>query len=379
MIKSKIKIDRLIDIVQDSNINFLFGSGMSMPYLGTLGSIEELLTSLEKDSMDEKNKKIIEASIYNEFFKKSIEKNINIFADDIESNKVLDYYKEFCSSINKLLLLRKNSLLGKQINIFTTNYDVFLEKSLEEKEFEYNDGFNGKFKPRYSISNFKKSIFKKSLYYENNSEIPIFNILKLHGSLTWNKVDEKTVVCDTTLKLLEDVKNVEGSFLDVNNNSKIDELKTKIGDISGYLHVNEFLEKYKKIMFVNPTKEKFEDTLMNQMYYDLLRIYSNELEKENTILFVMGFSFADEHIRDLTLRVVNSNPTLLIIIFAYSKSSGDAIKEKLDGKTNNENIIIFVPPRDEHDATNDAFKYDLEMINKKVFKPLLKKVEEDNE
>lgn len=379
MIKSKIKIDRLIDTVQDSNINFLFGSGMSMPYLGTLGSIEELLTNLEKDKMDEKNKKIIEASIYNEFFKKSIEKNINIFADDAESNKVLDYYKEFCSSINKLLLLRKNSLLGKQINIFTTNYDVFLEKSLEEKEFEYNDGFNGKFKPRYSISNFKKSIFKKSLYYENNSEIPVFNILKLHGSLTWNKADEKTVICDTTLKLLEDVKNVEGSFLDVNNNSKIDELKTKIGDISGYLHVDEFLEKYKKIMFVNPTKEKFEDTLMNQMYYDLLRIYSNELEKENTILFVMGFSFADEHIRDLTLRVVNSNPTLLIYIFAYSKSSGDDIKEKLEGKINNENVIIFVPPRDEHDATNDAFKYDLEMINKKVFKPLLKKVEADNE
>jgi len=40
-------------------------------------------------------------------------------------------------------------------------------------------------------------------------------------------------------------------------------------------------------MIVNPAKTKFEDTLLNQYYYDLLRIYSNELEKENSVLFVI--------------------------------------------------------------------------------------------
>jgi hypothetical protein len=50
-------------------------------------------------------------------------------------------------------------------------------------------------------------------------------------------------------------------------------------------------------------------------------IYNNELEKENGVLFVMGFSFADEHIRELTLRVANTNPTSIIYIFVYDKGA----------------------------------------------------------
>jgi hypothetical protein len=41
-------------------------------------------------------------------------------------------------------------------------------------------------------------------------------------------------------------------------------------------------------MIVNPSKKKFEDTVLNETHYDLLRIYNNELEKENSVLFVMG-------------------------------------------------------------------------------------------
>jgi hypothetical protein len=51
--------------------------------------------------------------------------------------------------------------------------------------------------------------------------------------------------------------------------------------------LGDFATSYKKLMIVNPAKTKFEDTLLNQYYYDLLRIYSNELEKENSVLFVM--------------------------------------------------------------------------------------------
>jgi len=36
-------IDKLKNIVQDCNINFLFASGMSAPYLRVLGNIEILL------------------------------------------------------------------------------------------------------------------------------------------------------------------------------------------------------------------------------------------------------------------------------------------------------------------------------------------------
>jgi hypothetical protein len=90
---------------------------------------------------------------------------------------------------------------------------------------------------------------------------------------------------------------------------------------------------------------------LNETHYDLLRIYNNELEKENSVLFVMGFSFADEHIRELTLRVANTNPTSIIYIFVYGKDSG--IYEKLKNEAKNNNICLLTEK-----------KYNFEEINK---------------
>jgi hypothetical protein len=42
---------------------------------------------------------------------------------------------------------------------------------------------------------------------------------------------------------------------------------------------DKFKENYDKLMIVNPSKKKFEDTVLNETHYDLLRIYNNELEE----------------------------------------------------------------------------------------------------
>ncbi|MEO7028144.1 MAG: hypothetical protein ABI147_01920 [Acidobacteriaceae bacterium] len=119
---------------------------------------------------------------------------------------------------------------------------------------------------------------------------------------------------------------------------------------------------------MNPTKEKFKHTIMNQTYYELLRLYSNELEKENTVLFAMGFFFADEHIREITLRAANSNPTLLIYVFAHTADAKSEI-EKRFGLTNvkNENIVLMAPG----EGAGDDLKYDLPTINKLIFSDIL--------
>jgi len=365
-------IDRLKDMIQSCNINFLFGSGMSAPYLSTLWNLETLLTDLDKDkNLDENKKELIRASIYKKFFDDVIEKNINIIQDAKDSQKILESYKDFFSNINKLMLYRKNSLLSKQVNIFTTNIDVYLEKALEEKDFEFNDGFSGRFGLKYDLSNFKKSMYQNSLHYENSFEIPIFNILKLHGSLTWKiKNNEKEIIIgDMGLQQIIEVKENKPSndsiFIEVKNNDSLSNLIEKSSSNFNNEEVKKFKESYEKLVIINPTKEKFKDTLMNQTHYDLLRIYANELEKENTLLFVMGFSFADEHIRELTVRVANSNPTLQIIIFAYTKEAGKEIEEKIDmSKVKNKNIFIESPS-----SNGDCdYSYDFNTINKKIFK-----------
>lgn len=61
---------------------------------------------------------------------------------------------------NSILLKRKSTIVGKEVNIFTTNVDIFSEKAFGDLGLEYNDGFNGRLKPSFSLSNFKKSRFK---------------------------------------------------------------------------------------------------------------------------------------------------------------------------------------------------------------------------
>ena len=383
---------RLIDRIQDSNINFLFGSGMSAGYLEILGNIENLLTELDKKVFDdEKQKALIRASILNKYFEGVIEKNTNIL-DEISTDpklaSTLNSYKTFFKTLNQLILLRRNKLLSKQVNIFTTNIDIFLEKAVEEVGLESNDGFGKGFKPKYDLSNFKKSIFQKSLHFDNSSEIPVFNILKIHGSLTW-EYEKENIYFDSTLKQTKMVKITSKSDLievvtEDSKSNKKDDLESLIAKIPAST-IDEtkfasFLEEYDKLSIVNPTKGKFQQTVLDQKYYDLLRIYANELERENTLLFVMGFSFADEHIRDLTIRVANSNPTLMIYIFARSSNSKNKLEKILDIENNvkNKNIVIVSPTQSEQDdkSFEDDFSYDFDNINAKIFMQILNKIKE---
>ncbi len=380
---------RLIDRIQDSNINFLFGSGMSAGYLEILGNIENLLTELDKEVFTEqKQKDLIRASILNKYFKGVIEKNINILDySSLEPEEVLlirwtlDSYKNFFKTINQLISLRRNKLLSKQVNIFTTNIDVFLERAIEQVGLESNDGFGKGFKPKYDLSNFKKSIFQKSLHFDNSSEIPVFNILKIHGSLTWKRENEH-IYFDNSLEQIKKVQTARrNSLLSVDTSKDtIATLKTTLRKRINIRNFSTFLDEYDKLSIVNPTKGKFQQTVLDQKYYDLLRIYANELERENTLLFVMGFSFADEHIRDLTIRVANSNPTLMIYIFAHTTHARGELEKVLDIENNvkNKNIVIISPSqsKQEDESLKDDFFYDFDNINTKIFMQILNKIKE---
>ena len=153
--------------------------------LKPLTGIEQKLSKAEEDSDS-----IEEIKTKKEYFEKSILGNIDLpkkYSHTEECKSVLDQYERFYKAINTLILKRESTLLSKQVNIFTTNVDIFSEFALENTGIEFNDGFHGKFTPKYDAGNFKKSYYKTSLHYENTSEIPVFNIIKLHGSVSWCK------------------------------------------------------------------------------------------------------------------------------------------------------------------------------------------------
>ena len=65
------QIETLKDYIQSANVNFLYGSGLSKPFLSTLGNIEKWLTELnERRHGDAGQVKytIVEASILKLYF-----------------------------------------------------------------------------------------------------------------------------------------------------------------------------------------------------------------------------------------------------------------------------------------------------------------------
>ncbi len=398
------KLEHIKDLIQSCNLNFLIGSGTSNPYLSTLGNIEAILTEIEEKEETDTNK-IIKASLYKKYCEDVIFRNLPLIIskykrdyrgkdkDKLDGDKYLQYefvlnsYKEFLLGINEILLYRHNNLLTKQVNLFTTNIDLFLEKSLEQSNLEFNDGFRGRSKPIYDLSNFQKSYSKTSSHYDNISEIPVFNLLKMHGSINWEQNDSEKIIYVNSLSYVLDIKKEldkisNDSFIKIIGDENYDDLvklasKVKLKDKTVY---DSFFEEYSYLVIVNPTKEKFERTVIDEEYYEQLRIYANSLEKENTVLFVMGFSFSDEHIRNITIRAANSNPTLQVLILLYSDDESGEIKSKLDDSRNN-NIQVITPKsfieknkeNDEKDISkkkklNERLKnFDCYSINNEIF------------
>ncbi len=333
-------------LLQSGRLSFLIGSGLSAPYLGILGDTEQELEIIRNAEYNNEAERLAaKDNIIKAYFDSCISPNYEL-RHNLQSGKdfkeVLENYSLLFQNIYRIILLRRNNLLfSKQVNLFTTNVDIFLEKSLESAGLEFNDGFAGTLEPSFNLSNFKKSLYKTSQHYDNKSEVPMFNLFKLHGSVTW-RLDGEVIKLDSNLEILKSVRD------DIKN--------------------------YDKFTIINPTKEKLKDTTLDATHYDLLRMFSNELERENSVLFVMGFSFADEHIRKIVIRAIDSNPTLIVYIFAYNHEAKEQIKEYLgytDKKTPKNNNIKFVIP-------DECFQNDLTYINTKHFQGLADSLTEEN-
>src|SRR5690606_20172380 len=107
-------------------------------------------------------------------------------------------------------------------------------------------------------SHFQTIIKKKSEYLERQSEVPTFNLYKLHGSLTWKLGNDKDEI----------------GYSDLSDLKSIYELTDEA----------EFTTEYEKLQIVNPNRKKFATSVLESIYYELFRLYATELEKENAIL-----------------------------------------------------------------------------------------------
>lgn len=381
---SKLSVEELRDIVQDAHLSFLLGAGASADLFEPLGDVENWLTCLAQDhDADYSVIKRVRASVYAYFFEGVIEPNASVVAEAPEADDVLEAYRSFLRTFNTLLVRRRSSILDKQVNLFTTNVDLAAEIAAEELQLELNDGFSGRYVPLFSASNFGTVKSRRSLQYDNLAEVPTFNLFKLHGSTSWVTrrngagQESKEVITfssgtDVFDLIREKLEAANGALYELEGTTKIQDVVrgAEEPDAEESALLDAFMEQYEKLAIVNPTKDKFGLTVLNQNYYDLLRIFSNSLEKENSVLFVIGFSCRDEHIRELIIRAARTNPTLQIIVFAYQPSEVQVLKDRLNADlAANGNILVVGPPQAEKGSSQGT--YTLRSITRSFFEPLL--------
>lgn len=307
-------------LFQSANINFLIGSGASLPAIRVLGTIETDLQELVNGEREEEYFRMAADFLSAVWLPHDcmLERSYGPpFAPEVITSvkRTRENYDTFMSSLEKILTRRRTGLLPRRINVFTTNYDLFIEDAAtRNNNILFNDGFNKRTNiwgdEEFDAGSFNYSVSATGNLYNYKVELPTVNLIKLHGSLSWEHYKGKVVY--------------------------------NIGDIKP-LSFSTLVEMKKWVLahaLILPRKEKFKETLLQNVYYDLLRTYSNELDKEATLLIVFGFSFADEHLETITKKALR-NATLKLLIFAFNEASVQGFMAKFRDYSNVE--VIYRP------------------------------------
>lgn len=180
---------------QSGHINFLIGSGASFPATPSAGNVEKMIAALfEAGDEVAAYLKLYEFLLTVQLPTNKLIANVT----DTNNDLTLSYYAEYLGIVELVLGERRTSLLPKQATIFTTNYDLFIEKaSLSYSATRLNDGFvrvpslTGR--SEYSSHTFFTTTSSAANFYNFKVDVPCINLLKIHGSLSWAKDGEDIV------------------------------------------------------------------------------------------------------------------------------------------------------------------------------------------
>ena len=258
--------------------------------LGVLYSGRSYLKDLKNPSDDEMKMLVTINSLI-----KKIESFLKVKIDvlnketwDAETCKTLDNYKKFYFKV----ALRNKEL--SRINIFTTNNDMFNEVALDNLSIHYFNGFSGGVMKSFNPASFNYTLSKRMDTAIDKYE-PVENLVylyKIHGSVNW--IEDETMGKETFFKIKELP------------------LRNEVKDAS---------------VLVYPTPLK-QNKSLGAPYVDLFREFQHKLLEPNTVLFVIGYSFGDEHVNDIVYRALATNSTMNLVVI--NNISDDKVIAKID-------------------------------------------------
>ena len=309
-------LDEIREVAVSKNVNFLIGSGCSVGAIGTMGKYWEDAWK-EKNLNEDGTEKSPTCCKDKEYCKACQKRGNELLVIDVkevskeliegklEENFVTKNYNFFISEVVNLMHRMNSRQNPKNINIFTTNYDLFIENALDKvsktETFVINDGARGYFKRVLDSSNFNRTFSYRGPSNNYVDEIPSVSLIKPHGSVNWEKTMDEEI-----------------------------EIKTGVVD---------------NPVVVNPDGHEPRVTFEENYFHDMLRIFQTELDKPQSVLFVIGFSFQDEHIGKMMQRALR-NKELNAYIFCYSNDTESTIRKNLKCEFRDIKNLKFILPRD---------------------------------
>lgn len=246
--------------------------------------------------------------------------------------------KNVCKKIVKkmdVLLPNKETpfhILGKWISsidrkipieIFTTNYDMLIEQALEYLEVPYFDGFVGSRRAFFDL----RAVVESKLIPEHWTRY-----WKIHGSINW--------------------------YLEELNGQKKIYRSSEIKEDESHL--------------IYPSHLKYEQS-RKMPYLALIDQLGNFIRQTSSFLIISGYSFNDEHINNIIINALKSNPTAMAL----------GLMNETYMKKNNENELSERYPQAYKHAKNqhnlNIWTYDVAIIgtNKCEWKKCDKNTDED--
>src|SRR5690606_37485644 len=326
----KIK-DKIQELFNMKNICFLFGAGTSngaIPIMSELfkqvkikldlAGNEILKTYFEKLKPEQINNNLeevlgllysernyLKATLTEEELKENpcvlliklieevIFESINIDINATGNEKVLNTYKAFYQKVT----LRNKDLA--RVNVFTTNNDLFNEYTMDSLNINYINGFSGGLTKFFNPGLFNYT-FSKRMDTSIEKFEPVENMVylyKIHGSVNW--VEDKN---------------------DANTFFKIKEIPYSAGNSNAHT----------ALVYPAPTKQ---NKSLGSPYVEMFSEFQKKLLEQHTVLFVIGYSFSDEHINNIIYQALAINSTINVVVF-------EKVKDRIT--KNKDNIIINI-------------------------------------
>lgn len=187
-----------------------------------------------------------------------------------------------------------------KLTIVTTNYDTLIEDAADSIEYTVMDGFSFSHRPYFNSDMFEWNLVKdieniktRELEYKKN----IINLLKLHGSLTWER----------------DTKGIR---------------RKEKADVSNPI-------------MIFPSSNKYMQSYQ-EPYFELFTKFQELLKRSNTLLITTGFSFADNHISQMIIQAILHNKSLAVLISDYNITQNNPNWLKLIDLMKHNYQIVFL-------------------------------------